>query len=76
MRKHIRQLVPLLLFFSLPMLICPQSNTSSVAKATVRVNANKPMQTIEGWGSSLCWWAAQVGNWDDDQIDEIVNLMV
>ncbi|MGL5619067.1 MAG: glycoside hydrolase family 30 protein [Tannerellaceae bacterium] len=76
MRKHTRLLVPLFLLFSLPMLMCAQSNTSSVAKATVRINANKPMQTIEGWGSSLCWWAAQVGNWDDDQIDEIVNLMV
>ena len=76
MRKHTRLLVPLFLLFSVPMLIGAQSNTSSVAKATVRINANKSMQTIEGWGSSLCWWAAQVGNWDDDQIDEIVNLMV
>lgn len=32
-------------------------------------------QQLEGWGSSLCWWAAQVGNWDEKKVDEIVDLI-
>ena len=32
-------------------------------------------QKLEGWGSSLCWWAAQVGNWDEKKVDEIVDLI-
>jgi len=33
-------------------------------------------QTIEGWGSSLCWWAHMVGQWEDEaKIDSIVKLI-
>lgn len=32
-------------------------------------------QQIEGWGSSLCWWAGQVGNWDEEKVDEIVDII-
>ena len=32
-------------------------------------------QKLEGWGSSLCWWAAQVGKWDDEKIDAIVDAL-
>lgn len=32
-------------------------------------------QQLEGWGSSLCWWAAQVGNWDEKKVDEIIDLI-
>lgn len=42
---------------------------------SVRINPNKPSQKIEGWGSSLCWWAAQVGNWNDSKVDSIVELI-
>ena len=76
MRKHTRRMYPLFLLCMLPFFALAQAATQSPPKATVRINTNKPKQTIEGWGSSLCWWAAQVGNWDDSQIDEIVNLIV
>lgn len=47
-----------------------QNNSKSISLKT-----NQTYQTIEGWGSSLCWWAAQVGNWDDAKIDSIVDLI-
>ena len=28
------------------------------------IDPEKRYQQLEGWGSSLCWWAAQVGNWE------------
>ena len=33
-------------------------------------------QHWDGWGVSLCWWAAQCGKWDDEKIDEIVEWLV
>ena len=41
----------------------------------VVLNPSQRMQTIEGWGSSLCWWAGQVGKWNEQKMDDIVNLI-
>lgn len=41
----------------------------------VKIDPARRYQTLEGWGSSLCWWAAQVGNWDDKKVDEIVDII-
>lgn len=49
----------------------PQKETTEVAV----INPQQRYQTIEGWGSSLCWWAAQVGSWDEKKVDEIVDLL-
>lgn len=43
---------------------------------TVIVNPNQKHQIIEGWGSSLCWWAAQVGQWEPSRMDSIIRLFV
>lgn len=41
----------------------------------VAVDPAQRRQTLEGWGSSLCWWAGQVGRWDEAKIDSIVELI-
>lgn len=41
----------------------------------VYIDPSLRYQTLEGWGSSLCWWAGQVGNWDEKKINEIVDLI-
>ena len=52
-------------------------NHQATEKSTVeiKIDPNKTWQTIEGWGSSLCWWAAQVGNWKEAKVDSIVDLI-
>jgi len=47
-----------------------QNNVQSVS-----LKLDQTHQTIEGWGSSLCWWAAQVGVWDETKVDSIVDLI-
>ncbi|MDR3194960.1 MAG: glycoside hydrolase [Tannerella sp.] len=42
----------------------------------VSIDPERRQQTLEGWGSSLCWWAGQVGNWDEQTVDEILDLIV
>lgn len=41
----------------------------------VKTDPSQRYQTLEGWGSSLCWWAAQVGNWDEKKVDEIIDII-
>ncbi|HKJ44167.1 MAG TPA: glycoside hydrolase, partial [Sunxiuqinia sp.] len=42
----------------------------------VKPDPTREYQTIEGWGSSLCWWAHMIGQWQDEQkIDQIVDLI-
>jgi len=39
------------------------------------VNPDQSYQSIEGWGSSLCWWAGQVGKWEEEKVDSIIDLI-
>ena len=43
--------------------------------AEINIDPGQTYQTIEGWGSSLCWWAAQVGAWNESRVDSIVDLI-
>lgn len=44
-------------------------------KDTVVLQPEMTYQSLEGWGSSLCWWAAQVGKWDEAKVDSIVDML-
>ena len=50
-------------------------NKGETGTKTIRIDIANSYQTIEGWGSSLCWWAAQVGNWNESKVDSIVDLI-
>ncbi len=55
---------------------CSNTKDSKDAENVIRVevNSGKSVQTLEGWGSSLCWWAGQVGNWDEARVDSLIEL--
>ncbi|MBR5877444.1 MAG: hypothetical protein IKZ11_02645, partial [Alistipes sp.] len=42
----------------------------------VKIEKDNCWQTIEGWGSSLCWWAHMCGRWDDKKVDELLDLFI
>lgn len=50
-----------------------KTKASNVAK--VEINLEKTQQTLEGWGSSLCWWAGQIGNWEEPKVDSLLDLI-
>lgn len=52
-----------------------KNSTDTHPVETVSIDFTQRYQTLEGWGSSLCWWAAQVGNWDEKKVDEIVDII-
>lgn len=42
----------------------------------VKVDANVKHQTFEGWGTSLAWWAYQVGGWSTAKKNQFADLLV
>ena len=50
--------------------------TASPGTTLVKVNADKPHQTFEGWGTSLCWWANHVGSWAASARNAVVDAVV
>ena len=68
------------LIFCTIVLACCFSNMNvagqkQVNPETALIDPTLRYQTLEGWGSSLCWWAGQVGSWDEKKVDEIVDLL-
>lgn len=42
----------------------------------VKVDANVKHQTFEGWGTSLAWWAHQIGGWSATKRNQFVDQLV
>jgi len=57
------------------LLLFPKLASGQEKTTEVQIDPKQTHQIVEGWGSSLCWWAAQVGNWDDAKIDSIIDLI-
>lgn len=53
------------------------AQNSDTEKIITQININplQSYQKIEGWGSSLCWWAGQVGNWNEAKVDSIIDII-
>lgn len=52
-----------------------QNIVENESEIAVSINPEQSFQTIEGWGSSLCWWAGQVGNWQESRVDSLIDLI-
>lgn len=42
---------------------------------TVNVDLTARYQTVEGWGTSLCWWAVMAGGWSDPVRNRLADLI-
>lgn len=42
----------------------------------VKVNARTKYQTFEGWGTSLAWWAYQIGGWSSAKREQFLTAIV
>ena len=42
---------------------------------TEKIDKRERWQTIEGWGSSLCWWAHMCGRCDEERVDKLLDLI-
>ena len=49
--------------------------TAEPGTKLVKVNPALRQQTFEGWGTSLCWWANNVGGWAADKRNALVDLV-
>jgi O-glycosyl hydrolase len=42
----------------------------------VKVDVNTKHQTFEGWGTSLAWWAYEIGGWSATKKNQFLDLIV
>ena len=42
----------------------------------VKVDANTKHQSFEGWGTSLAWWAYEIGGWSSTKKNQFLDLIV
>ncbi len=52
-----------------------QRATVGAAGTTVNVDLTARYQTVEGWGTSLCWWAVVAGGWPDSSRNRLADLI-
>lgn len=53
------------------------SLTGGYAQHATVIDPARRAQTLEGWGTSLCWWANMVGRWQDEAtLDSLLTLLV
>lgn len=63
------------LSLSIVLIFFRSSDSKDLNGIQIKINPNQTAQTIEGWGSSLCWWAGQVGNWEESRVDSLIELI-
>ena len=51
------------------------ATTVAQEQITVKIDKKQRWQRIEGWGSSLCWWAHMCGRWDEEKVDKLLDLI-
>lgn len=52
------------------------SASLSAQDQVVTISATEKLQTVKGWGVSLCWWAKEVGVWPEEDMDQLVDWLV
>lgn len=74
-KKHI-MLVFTILLVLIP-LIAFEGGNIPVAHAdySVTVTPSQQYQTIQGWGSSLAWWANIIGGWSNSQRTALADVL-
>lgn len=59
--------------FAISLSACKSADQNS--SNSITIDLQKQHQIIEGWGTSLAWWANMAGAWPDEKIDEICKWM-
>lgn len=71
-----KQLIVLLSLwaFCLSMPVFPKGAQASSNVCNIDLNAR--LQTNEGWGVSLCWWANMCGRYSEQHLDSLIDWLV
>jgi O-glycosyl hydrolase len=67
-----KKLIPLLLMLSF---LAACMNKTNLPSDEIIINPDEKHQTIEGFGASAAWWAQDVGGWEDEKRNRIVELL-
>lgn len=56
-------------------ILCAFASLGASAQTRIVVDPGKQRQSFEGWGTSLCWWANELGAWKDANLDAMAVLV-
>lgn len=45
------------------------------APTVIAIDPSVQNQTMEGWGTSLCWWANVLGGWSEENLSEVLDAL-
>lgn len=70
LQKRVKKYLSVFLVAALTVTMLPASFGAGTAKAAagmgeIIVNPDTHYQTLEGWGTSLCWWGNVIGSWGE-----------
>jgi O-glycosyl hydrolase len=77
-QRRMRFACTLSAFLVLAMLVATQltnAPTAHAASYTVTITPSQKYQTIQGWGTSLAWWANIAGGWTNSKRTALVNAL-
>lgn len=58
------------------LLLVPCIVSATGEETDVRIDLTKRAQTLEGWGTSLAWWAHSVGDWEEENLDRLIDAII
>jgi O-glycosyl hydrolase len=73
--KKLFPLVPIFLIGLLFIFLAGCMDHTNVSKDEIVINPAEAYQTIEGFGASAAWWAQDIGGWEDEKRNRIVELL-
>lgn len=74
MKKH-PPLLPILIIGLLFCFLVGCMNHTNAPTDEIIINPAETYQTIEGFGASAAWWAQDIGGWEDEKRNRIVELL-
>jgi O-glycosyl hydrolase len=70
-----RKVMNFILAAALVLTLVPSAAVHSEADVTVNINPDMQFQTLEGWGTSLCFSGKLIGGWSDKKRAEIADML-
>ena len=74
-RQLMSGLTILLTFTTLITMYLSNSSVAMAASQTVTITPSQQYQTIQGWGTTLAWWANIIGGWSTSKKQALANAL-
>ncbi len=71
-----KQFITIVIVFATCFLVPLSARSVKEEDGVVRIDLESRLQTNEGWGVSLCWWANMCGRYSEQHLDSLIDWLV